>query len=247
MELQRNRWSPTLYQTFFEELKSLAEEDYRKFRIKILKAPTPILGIRQPLLKKLSAQILKGNALSFLEIPKGPYFEEQMIHGYVLAKIPLPYQQKKKLIFDFLEAMDNWSICDDFVSALKPFVFKNQVEFLDDISPLAEDSNPWKVRFLLVVLLQCYLGQDSLTNTLSLCHQIHRNEYYIKMAQAWLLSMAYIRNPNEVMETLHFFEQDRFVFLKTISKIIDSYRVETAQKAALKEYREQYKQLHKER
>lgn len=241
MELLRERWDRQAYQDFLAYLNNLAEEDYRKFRVRIVKADLPILGVRQPLMRRLAGRILKGNAHSFLEIPKGPAFEEQMMHGYVLARIALPYEQKLPLILDFTGKMDNWSVCDDFVTALKPFIREYREPFLQDIRHLAFDENPWKVRFVLVVLLECYLEEDKLEEALSLCCRVDREEYYVKMAQAWLLSMAYVKNPERTLKAIRFFEKDRFVFLKSISKIMDSYQVSKEHKTALREMREEYK------
>ncbi len=247
MELQIQKWSSASYQQVTEHLQTLAEKDYRQFRIKIVKSPTPILGIRQPTLRKFAAQILKGDALSFLNIQKGKFFEEQMLHGYVLAGVDLPYEQKRNLIFAFLEHMDNWSICDDFVTALKPFLRQNRPQFLTDIRFLADDQNPWKVRFLLVVLLESYLEPEFLKDAVSLCTTIHREEYYIEMAQAWLLSMAYLRDPALVMRALSQRKEDCFLVLKTISKILDSYQTTEEQKTGLRHYREEYKKWCKNR
>lgn len=244
MELQTEQWNLYTYRQFTDELKGLSEKKYREFCIKIVHAKTPILGVRQPTMRKLASEILKGNALSFLEVPKGDALEEQMMHGYVLAKIKLPYEQKLTFLFPFLERMDNWSVCDNFVTALKPFIRENCARFLADIRHLAMNENPWKVRFLLVVLLECYLEPDTLADALSLCKQIKREEYYVKMAQAWLLSMAYVQNPCAAMEALQSFEQDRFITLKTISKIIDSYQVTEDQKDLCRNYRDNYKKRH---
>ncbi len=241
MELQTQKWNPAAYQKFTEQLRALAEEDYREFRVKIVKAQTPILGVRQPMLRKFASLILKGDAEAFLDLQKGDFFEERMLHGYVLAGIQLPYEQKLERIFSFLEQMDNWSICDDFVTALKPFLWENRPRFLADIRAFAGDENPWKVRFLLVVLLECYLEPEFIKDAIGLCTRIRREEYYIKMAQAWLLSMAYLRNPEAVMDALSILQGDRFLVLKTISKIMDSYQATKEQKADLRQYRQQYK------
>lgn len=241
MELQIGRWDSRAYEEYLVYLRSLGEEEYRKFREKIVKADLPILGVRQPLMRRLAGRILRGNALSFLALDKGRAFEEQMMHGYVLARIALPYETKLPMIMDFTQKMDNWSVCDDFVTALKPFIRENRERFLQDILRLLQDENPWRVRFVLVVLLECYLEEDTLERALSLCCQVDREEYYVKMAQAWLLSMAYVRDERRAFDAIRFLEKDRFIFLKSISKIMDSYQASEEQKARLRKVREDYK------
>ena len=63
----------------------------------------------------------------------------------------------------------------------------------------------------------------------------------MKMAQAWLLSMAYVRDERRAFDAIRFLEKDRFIFLKSISKIMDSYQASEEQKARLRKVREDYK------
>ena len=65
-----------------------------------------------------------------------------------------------------------------------------------------------------------------------------REEYYIRMALAWLLSECFIKFPAATAGYLVVSHLPKWTFNKTISKICDSYRVDDETKKMLKKMRE---------
>ena len=59
-------------------------------------------------------------------------------------------------------------------------------------------------------------------------------EYYVKMAISWLLSICYIKYPSNTLNYLKSANLDKFTYNKTISKICDSKRIEKKEKEKLK-------------
>ena len=55
------------------------------------------------------------------------------------------------------------------------------------------------------------------------------------MANAWLLSICYIKFPEKTKKFLENTKIDNFTYNKTISKICDSYRVSKEDKIKLRE------------
>lgn len=65
----------------FEELKSLSEESYKNFIIKLVPTNHNILGVRMPLLKQLAKKIAKESPYEFLTLDKGNNYEMIMLEG----------------------------------------------------------------------------------------------------------------------------------------------------------------------
>ncbi|MBQ9941897.1 MAG: DNA alkylation repair protein, partial [Christensenellaceae bacterium] len=61
--------------------------------------------------------------------------------------------------------------------------------------------------------------------------------YYLKMAVAWGLSMAYLQQKQPVLALLQGDALCTFTHNKTVSKLVDSFRVSPEEKAALKKLR----------
>lgn len=70
----------------------------------------------------------------------------------------------------------------------------------------------------------------------------NREEYYVKMGLAWLVSECFIKYPSATMEYLLRSKMPTWTFNKTISKICDSYRVDAQTKILLRKMRK-YKRL----
>ena len=120
--------------TFREELTALAEKDYRVFSARLLPPGTPLLGVRLPRLRKLAKKIARSDWRAFLaNRPADAVFEETMLRGMVIGCAEAPLPERLGLIAAFLPEIDNWSVCDSFISGLK-FIRENREpvwEFLD--------------------------------------------------------------------------------------------------------------------
>ena len=87
-----------------------------------------------------------------------------------------------------------------------------------------------------MLLLDYYLTEEYLTRVLKHCRQ-SRGEYYIDMAIAWLISVAYVKFPGQTEALLKDNELNDFTQNKAIQKIRESYRVSREDKTRLLRYR----------
>ena len=62
----------------------------------------------------------------------------------------------------------------------------------------------------------------------------NRDEYYIKMAIAWLLAECFVKYPDETFGYLKQSNLEKWTFNKALSKICDSYRVPSEAKQQVK-------------
>ncbi len=58
--------------------------------------------------------------------------------------------------------------------------------------------------------------------------------YYVKMAVAWAISMAYVKQPEVTMQYLKNNTLDDFTYNKALQKITESYRVDPETKQMIR-------------
>lgn len=229
MDFQNIKWNKQTYQKFIKYLKTISEKDYQKFHQKLLKnEKIKVLGIRTPKLKEIARQISKTDYLKFIKYNTHTYYEENIIHGLLLGFIK--DDNILNLIDDFIPYIDNWATCDVTCANLKIFKKLN----INQTKKYLQSSNPWEIRFGLVILLDHYIEKENLSYIFITCNTVKNDHYYVKMAIAWLLSICYIKYPEITLKYLKNSLLDNFTYNKTISKICESLRVSKETKEKLK-------------
>jgi len=221
-----------------DKLISLAETEYKAFSLKLLPGMEPdrMLGIRLPRLRSIAKEIARGDWQDYLEEQGHDYFEEIMLEGMVIGYLTEPLGIILPLIESFLSKIDNWSVCDSFVNGLK-IAKREQEAFLALLLKCIEDGRVYHLRFVLVMLLNYYTAREYHKTAFDLLGKISHEDYYVKMAKAWALSVLYFHAPEDVMLFLKD-ERDPFVYNMTLQKIIESNR-------STKELKEKIRKLKK--
>ncbi len=231
MKLKKEHWNEQDYQEYMEYLISLKEDKYKEFHQKLISTKYEILGIRVPIQRKIAKEIGKCNAVEFLSFCKERYYEEVNIEGLVIASLK---EELREAYFDaFLRKIDNWAICDGFCSSLK-LTDQKKEKYFTKIKQLLTNKEEFTVRVGLVLLLDYYVEEPYIKEIFSCVDSINRDEYYINMAIAWLLSECYIKQKEITLSYLKQNHLNKFTQNKTISKICDSYRVSKEEKQELK-------------
>lgn len=231
-----------------QQLRELAEEDYKEFHCKLIPGinKEKVLGVRLPALRKLAKKIVREDGKAYLAQLKNCkkdsrgiggtelYYEEVMLQGLVIASAKMDAQERLSYIEGFLPRIDNWAVCDTFCGSLK-FADKEENRKLvwEFLQPMFSDTREYYVRFGLVMLLSHYVDRDHIQQVLKLASEVRHEGYYVKMAVAWLLSVCYIAFPEETELLLKDNQMDDFTHNKTIQKIRESYRVSKEDKARL--------------
>ena len=218
--------------TIQEKLFSLHDEKYAAFSAKLI--PTVeadrFIGVRSPQLRALAKE-LKNNASEFLgELPHR-YHEENMRHAYLLCE-----EKKYAILVDetdfFLPYIDNWAVCD----SLTPRVFaRHKGELLPKIRQWMASEHEYTVRFGIGMLMRHYLDSDFQPEHLRWVADIHREEYYIKMMQAWYFATALAKQWDATLPMLDSLEG--WVRGKSIQKALESFRVSDDHKTILRKLR----------
>jgi len=233
MNLIKTNWTKKDYNEFTNYLYSLEDINYKKFHCK-LTFKTNIIGVNVPILKEISKNICKGNYLSFIEFITNNSYEEWLIFGLIIGYCKESFDNKLKLLDKYIIGIDNWASCDIVCANLKDFKKNKEIGY-KYILNLINSNNSWYIRVGLVLLLDYYINDIYLDNIFDICDFIKTDEYYVNMAESWLISICYIKYPSQTLKYLKNNKLNKFTYNKAIQKIIESTRVSKIDKNILKE------------
>ena len=225
-------WDKNLYNEYIELLKNNVDTTYRDFNKKLIFTNDEVLGVRIPTLRKIAKDISKTEISSFLDLNNDTYYEEKMVYGFVLGQI----KDKKtfdRYLYPFIEKIDNWATCDMCISSFK--IMKKDNSYYNVAVDLINSDKEFYIRTGLIIMLDYYIDDIHIHDILKRVDEINSDMYYVNMARAWLLSVCFIKFRKETLSYLKKNNLDKFTFNKTISKLIDSYRVSLEDKHMLKD------------
>lgn len=217
-----------------KKLQEEAEEKYQKFSAKLLPPHIDLLGVHIPKLRQMAKEIAKaGKAEDYLKTPltELKYQEEFMLYSLLIAQSKSP--EKIEQIKKFVPHINSWAVCDVFCSSIKD-AKKQQQLYWEAFRPFTQSHKEYEIRFFYVMVLSYFINETYLQKIFSLISAQKYVGFYDKMAVAWLLSMMYVKYPNETETFLQNTPLDKFVFQKSISKICDSFQVKKEAKIHLR-------------
>lgn len=204
------------------------DEKYKDFSAKLVPNCGIMLGIRIPELRKMAKELTE-DSLDGEDI----YFEEVMLRGFVIAGLKQPLEQKLETIKKFIPKINNWSVCDSFITSLK-FQKKDSLKIKELILPYSKSEKEFECRFAAVMLWKFFINQESIDWTLQKLSEIHTEKYYSSMGVAWALAECFIKFPDQTASYLSTKFFDPLTIKRSIRKICDSYRIENSVKERLK-------------
>lgn len=234
MNLENIIWNKDNYNKFIDYLFTLEDLKYKEFHSKIILSDN-LIGIKTPILKMIAKNICKGDYKTFIKLNKHIYYEETIIHGLIIGYLK-DFKEIIDLLDEFIPYVNNWAINDIVCANMKIFK-KNQEEGFNIIKKYIKTNNPFQIRIGIVLLLDFYINDKYIDEIFKIVNNIKNDNYYVKMANAWLLSICYIKYKEKTYEFLLNNNLDKFTFNKTISKICDSKRVDIKDKELLKKIR----------
>lgn len=225
-----------------EELKKLVDEKYKEFHSNLCPGINNILGIRVPVLRNYAKQLVKDNILEeLLANIDDEYYEEVMLQGMIIGlNKKISFEQLEKYIKNFIPKIDNWAICDTFCAGLK-ITKKYKNEMWELIQETLKSSKEFEIRFAIVMILDYYIDEEYLEKDFEIFDQIKHEEYYVKMAIAWAISICLIKFYDETTSYLiNNTSLDNWTYNKAIQKAIESYRITDKQKDELRKMKRKY-------
>lgn len=217
-----------------QEIKKNIDLKYLSFHSSLVPNIDTVQGVRVPILRLLAKDVSKDdNVMDYLKQPTLDSYEEITIYGLVIGYLKLDLKTYQTYLKQFIPYIDNWATCDVVVSNLK-FTKCYQKEMYPFLLTYLKSKKEFEVRFSLVMFLTYYLDETYIHDVLSSLSEIHQNDYYVKMAIAWLISISYIKYPKVTLEYLEKGLLDSWTYQKALQKILESYRVSKEEKEAIR-------------
>lgn len=223
-------------------LQGLREEEYKEFVASLIPnidADT-IIGVRIPYLRQIAKKITEGDYQTYLTQCHPVTYEEKMIKGLVIGMLDIPFSIRCGYIKQFLNEVDNWSVCDSFCSSLKSARRDPEIVW-DWIELYFASKEPYKVRFAIVISLMYFAEEEYIEEFFEHIRHISCDDYYVKMAIAWAISIYYIKHPTVTKKYLEANTIDMWTYRKALTKIIESRRVSDEDKEWIRSLRSQIK------
>ena len=214
-----------------ERLFDLRDEKYAAFTAKLIPTvdPSRVIGVRAPQMRQLARE-LKGSAeaAAFVAVLPHRYLEENGLHAALLEGLK-DFDAALHEVERFLPHVDNWATCD----TLSPRVFaKHKEELLPHVRRWMASKHEYTCRFGIGMLMRHYLDDAFCSEHLQWVASIHREEYYVKMMQAWYFATALAKQWDATLPVISTLPD--WVRRKTILKACESFRVPQAHKDYLK-------------
>ena len=231
-------WNNTKYNEFIKYLYSLQDIKYRDFSKSLMpsKNEYELIGIKIPLLKKIAKDISKNNYIEFININKHDTFEEILIHGLIIGYIKEDINTIINYSKEYIPYISNWALCDSYVANLH-IMNKYPNKCLTLVKWCLKHKKEYYKRAGYVLLLNYMIKDEYIDTIFELCNNNDSDDYYVKMAVAWLISEVYPKYPNKTLEYLKNNKLDKWTHNKSIQKIRESNRIDKETKDMLIEWK----------
>ena len=205
---------------------------YRDFHSKLV--PTldkdTIIGVRTPALRAYAKELSGQDMTGFLAELPHKYYEENCLHAFLLEQIK-DFEHCMAETERFLPYIDNWATCDLF----SPKAFKKHPEeTYDACLRWLKSAHVYTVRYGVVTLMGNYLTDEFRPEILERVAAVDSEEYYVRMAIAWLFAEALAKQYDAALPYLLEHRLDRWTHNKAIQKAVESRRITPETKAYLK-------------
>jgi len=231
--------------TLEHELFALRDAKYATFSAKLIPNidPKSIIGVRAPCLKRIAKEM--GADDSFLLQLPHRWHEENMLHAYILCSVD-DFDSALALTERFLPFVSNWAVCDSLLPkafarhAEKLLEPANQTRSKPHASCLASwlhTDHEYSVRFGISMLMRLSLDNRFNPKYLQWVADIKRDEYYVRMMQAWFFATALAKQWDASIPFLQVGCLDEWVRRKSLQKALESFRISSDQKNFLRTLR----------
>ncbi|MDO4327695.1 MAG: DNA alkylation repair protein [bacterium] len=230
-------------------LKEKADGEYQAFSDRITNNQTGnrSMGVRVPALRALGKEIAGGKYGDFrtylqeidvlmardrLEV----FQEEHMLYGMLIGMAKMENAERRQYMDAWIPRILSWGDCDCGTSTWK-FIKKDLDAWYPYVLQWLEAKEEFSVRCGLVLLMQYFITDAYIDRVLAVYEKTYSDAYYVRMGQAWALSVCYVKYPEK---TLNVFERrtlDAWVQNKAIQKCRESFRVSKADKEMLKTFK----------
>lgn len=234
-DLNKTHWDNSDKKPFLSYLTSLSKgKEKAEWEKRIVNTNLPCLAVPCQKVNEIVKQIAKGNFVEFINLWITDYFTCTTILGGLIPKVKdLPLQ--KKYLIRLGESADSWATTD--AVKIKPTA-QTAPYYLALAKELLTCPKPFSRRLALILLLKLTnfpeFNKEILLVSASLKAE---TEYYVNMANAWLVAECFIKSRNDTLPYLQQKRFNKFTQNKAIQKCRDSFRVTAEDKALLNTFK----------
>lgn len=226
--------------TVIEEIRTqlweMRDPAYKAFHAKLIPTiePERIIGVRTPQLRKYAKEMAKRPEIrDFLGVLPHHYYEENNLHAFILETIK-DYDELIQALNIFLPYVDNWATCD----MMSPKILKKHTpQLLEEIRKWIQAEGVYTVRFGIGMLMRFYLDEEFDPAYPRWVAAIDRDEYYIRMMQAWYFATALSKQYEKTLPYIEGKKLQAWTHNKAIQKAIESDRISAEHKEYLRTQR----------
>ena len=224
-----------MYKKIRQDLLNSADKKYKEFHSSLCPGTDNIIGVRVPVLRNYAKKLSKQeNFKAYISFNKTIYYEEVMLQGMLIGFIKnTDIKEVLEAIKNFIPKIDNWAVCDIFCAGLKA-VNKNKDTFWNFIQKYLKSKKEFELRFALVIILDYFIDDKHIKDALNIFDNIKHDGYYVKMAIAWAISVAFVKFPETTIIYLKNNNLDDWTYNKALQKICESLRVSKETKKIIK-------------
>lgn len=226
----------TKKQEIKKKLKEISDKKYQDFHSSLCPGTENIIGVRVPILRNYAKELFKEKDWkeTIKEIDN-EYYEEIMLKGMLIGQAKTEdINIILKYVEEYVPHIDNWAICDVFCAGLK-ITKKYKKEMWNVIQKYLKSDKEFEIRFAIVMILDYYIEEEYLKENFEIFEKIKCDEYYVKMAVAWAISICLIKFYSVTIEYMKTSKIDSWTYNKAIQKAIESYRITEENKKILRE------------
>ena len=233
-----------------QRMEALQDIKYQNFHSSLVPGCGNVLGVRMPLLRRLAKEFLAESSgfawESYLDYVldkqnksyQDKYYEEAVLQALFIAAGKMSLAERFERIRAFVPKISNWAVCDLFCSSLKE-ARKYPQEYWQLILTYYDSSQPYEIRFAAVMTLDYFTDSAYAGQAIKLLANVRhssKEEYYVKMAVAWALSVFFVKQRELTLALLQNPDNglDKFTHNKALQKMRESFRVTAADKALIK-------------
>lgn len=225
------------------DLSPYIDEKYALFASKIVRTRYPLLGVRMPILHKISKELGKQDREKMLTlISQEPSCEEWLILGDILA---LELKEMRagdwwEFARAYLERIDSWNYVDNLFSQLRWIKGRRYASIYEDLHSLLLRElyceEEFVLRFVIMTLTRYY--PQSLTELLDqICDLGEETPYYLKMGASWAISEIFLKERQRILSLLQSHRLTPSIQSLSIRKICESKQVGEELKSKIKTLR----------
>ena len=207
-----------------------ADNKNMEFAKKVFNTSYKIIGLMTPTLKKLIQEHYKDEDLKLSDFEVGEYQEIDIFYLVTALKRAKTYKEQMEFLKKNLYFVKGWAVTDVLNQYLKKATF---AEYFPYFEHFAKCKSTYEARFAYIGMLKHY---ESPEIERIVPYIRYNEEYMIMMAEAWLLATIAIKHSDFVYGLLKDMD-DEVLKKKTISKMVESYRISKEDKERVKALR----------